>query len=405
MEILLNILALLMGFAIVVISIPPVIKIAREKKLYEPLDERKHHARDIPPFGGVAIFIGFVISTIVATESYVFESLKYIIASIILIFFIGLKDDFLVITVKNKLIVQIFAAVLLITLGNVHFTNLHGIFGLYEIHYFSTVFVSLFVMIGIINAFNLIDGIDGLASGLAMLAGTFFGVWFYLAGQIPFSIMSFALVGSLAGFFLFNVFGKQNKLFMGDAGSLVIGLIVSTLVIKFNEFNIIKTAPYAINAAPAVSFAVLTVPVIDTLRVITIRLMQKKSPFSPDRNHIHHKLLIIVPNHFKVTLILISVSSFLIGFALFLNKISMNINIQIFLIFSTGNLLSFIPAILTKRDTIHKKKTTKPARIRRHPVRIIDVAVEKEPKEIDNGTFSCSIEGEGISGSSSAWYK
>lgn len=176
MEILLNILALSMGFAIVVISIPPVIKIARAKKLYEPLDERKRHARDIPPFGGVAIFIGFVISTIVATESYVFESLKYIIASIILIFFIGLKDDFLVITVKNKLIVQIFAAVLLITLGNVHFTNLDGIFGLYEIHYFSTVFVSLFVMIGIINAFNLIDGIDGLASGLAMLAGTFFGV-------------------------------------------------------------------------------------------------------------------------------------------------------------------------------------------------------------------------------------
>src|SRR5680860_30651 len=139
-------------------------------------------------------------------------------------FFTGLKDDILEISAKKKLVVQIVAAGILITLGDVRFTNLHGILGIHEINYFAGIICTLFVILLIINAYNLIDGIDGLASGLAIVSGTVFGVWFYLAGHIQFSILSFALVGSLSGFFLFNVFGHKNKLFMGDNGSLVIGL-------------------------------------------------------------------------------------------------------------------------------------------------------------------------------------
>ena len=349
MEILLIISALLIGFTLVVVSIPPILRVARAKKLYDIIDERKIHAKATPPLGGVAIFICFTLSTIVATDGYTFDSLKYIIAAVILMFFVGLKDDLLNISAKKKLVVQIFAAVLLVALGNVRFTNWHGILGVHEIPYLTSVFFSVFVMVVIVNSYNLIDGIDGLASGLAMLAGGVFGVWFYLAGEIQFAILSFALVGSLGGFFLFNVFGHTNKLFMGDTGSLVIGLIISTLVIKFNEFNIVKTSAYAIGAAPSVAFAIVIVPLIDTIRVMGIRIMQKRSPFSPDRNHVHHRLLLLTNSkHFSVTMIIVITNAIIIGIALAFNNILKSVNYQFLYILLIGVALSIVPGILLK---------------------------------------------------------
>jgi len=211
-----------------------------------------------------------------------------------------------------------------------------------------------------INAFNLIDGIDGLASGLAILAAGAFGSWFYLSGHPQFAILSFALVGSLVGFFIYNVFGHRNKLFMGDTGSLIIGLVISALVVKFNEFNIDKTVPYTLSAAPAVSFAIIIVPLIDTLRVMTIRISNKKSPFSADNNHIHHRLLKLVTSHFKVTLIIIAANAFIIAFALFLNQLSLNINLQFIMVFLSGVVISFIPSIVLKLKSTEKIKPTSP---------------------------------------------
>lgn len=337
------------------ITIPPIIRVANAKNLFDSHDDRKIHKGTIPPLGGVAIFIGFILSTIVSTDGYSFDALKYIIAAVMLMFFIGLKDDLLVISARKKFIVQIFAAVLLTVLGDVHFTNLHGMFGLYEVYHFTGVLLTLFVMIAIINAFNLIDGIDGLASGLAILASTVFGVWFYLAGHIQFSIMSFALTGSLIGFFIFNVFGKKHKMFMGDTGSLVVGLVVSTLVIKFNEFNIIKTTSFAVGAAPAVSFAVIIVPLLDVLRVMTIRVLEGRSPFSPDTNHVHHRLLKLIPGHFKVTMTIVMANAVIVGFALGLNHLSYNITIQFLLIFLLGVVFSLIPSVILRLKKSERK--------------------------------------------------
>lgn len=340
----LSLLAFTLGFSIVILSVPPILRVARAKKLYDSFDERKLHTEAIPPLGGVGIFLGFILSTIISTDGYTFDSLKYIIAAVILMFFIGLKDDLMNISARKKFAVQVFATLLLITLGNFHISNLHGLFGFYQINYALGTIVTLFIMVAVINAFNLIDGIDGLASGLGMLAAFVFGTWFFLAGYVRFAIMAYALTGSLAGFFLFNVFGNKNKLFMGDTGSLIIGLVISALIIKFNEFNIVKIAPYAIGAAPAVAFSIVIVPLIDTLRVMSIRLSNGKSPFSPDRNHIHHRLLELVPNHFKVTLIIMGANIFIIGLALLFNTISFNINLQFLLVFITGIVLSFIPS-------------------------------------------------------------
>ena len=346
MEIMLIFVALVLSFILVLIVIPSILSVARAKKIYEPFDKRKIHTQIIPPLGGVAIFFGVTLSTIIASDGYSFDSLKYKIAAVMLMFFIGLKDDLLIVSNRKKLIVQIFAAVMLITLGNIRLTNLHGIFGIYEINYLSGMLITLFAIVVIINSFNLIDGIDGLASGLAMLAGTVFGIWFYLAGHIQHAILSFALVGSLAGFFLYNVFGHRNKLFMGDSGSLVVGLIISIIVIQFNEFNIVKTIPFAIGAAPVVSFAIIIVPLVDTLRVMTIRIMQKQSPFSADNNHIHHRLLSLVPSHLKVTLIIVAVNAFLIGIAFLFNNISFNVNFQFLFLFLIALVLFRLPSFM-----------------------------------------------------------
>src|SRR5690606_30778731 len=151
-------------------------------------------------------------------------------------------------------------------------SNLHGFMGLYEIPLPLSGFITFFVMLSIINAFNLIDGIDGLASGLAILASCTLGTWFLIAGHIEYSILAFALAGSLVGFFLFNVFGNRNKLFLGDTGSLVVGIIIATLIIRFNEFNIDKSLLLTIDAAPSISFAIVMLPLIDNLKVINIRI-------------------------------------------------------------------------------------------------------------------------------------
>jgi len=359
MSFILTIGAFIIGFLLVMMSIPPIIRVANAKRLFEPFEERKIHNRVVPPMGGIAIFIGFTLSSIIATDGISFDALKYIIASVIIMFFIGLKDDLMNISARKKLMVQIFAAVILITLGNVRFTHLHGILGTDEIGYVTSLILSIFAMVVIINAFNLIDGIDGLASGLAMLAATAFGIWFFIAGNIQFAILSFALVGSLAGFFIYNVFGHRNKLFMGDTGSLIIGLVISALVVKFNEFNVDNSIQYSIGAAPAVSFAIISVPLIDTLRVMTIRILNKKSPFVADNNHIHHRLLKLVPNHLKVTLIIVVANALIIALALLLNQFTLNVNLQFLIVLVTGIIFSFIPSTILNIKSAEKIKSSK----------------------------------------------
>ncbi|WP_372651084.1 MraY family glycosyltransferase [Draconibacterium sp.] len=351
MEIILILSALILGFLLVLIAVPPIIRIAKSKHLFEPFEERKIHTKVVPPLGGVAIFIAFTLSAIFATDGLEFTEFKYILAGVILMFFTGLKDDLIIISARKKLIIQIVAVILLISFANIHFTNLHGVLGEYRIGHITGISLSLFAMIVIINAFNLIDGVDGLASGIGTLASLVFGTWFYLTGNYPIAIMAFALVGALAAFFIYNVFGNSNKLFMGDTGSLIIGFLISVMVVSFNELNLTAPEPYRIVGAPAVSFAIIIVPLIDTLRVMTIRIAQRRSPFSPDKNHIHHRLLSLLHSHLKVTSTILAGNLVLIVIALGLNYWQLNVNLQFVIIFLVGLGLSMIPSYIlrTKR--------------------------------------------------------
>jgi UDP-N-acetylmuramyl pentapeptide phosphotransferase/UDP-N-acetylglucosamine-1-phosphate transferase len=238
-------------------------------------------------------------------------------------------------------------------MAKIRFTNLHGFLGIGDIGMVPSVILTFFVIIVIINAFNLMDGIDGLAAGLSMLAALVFGGWFFISGHHDYAILSVALIGAVAGFFYYNLYGKQNKIFMGDTGSLLLGTLMAVIVIQFNEFNIDQSKPFAIASAPAVSFGILIYPLVDTIRVFIIRLLQFKSPFVADKNHLHHRLLTLGFSHKRASYTIIGIN-FLFIIPLFALQHIGIINLMGFIIF-TGGILFMTPAYFIQRRHLIKK--------------------------------------------------
>ena len=302
----------IVSFLIVYVSIPSIVNVARIKGLFDEPGIRKCHYQKTPNLGGIAIFAAIIITTALFLDARTNRELLYLLASLTVVFFIGIKDDILIIAPSKKLLGEIIAALILIVLGNLRFTSLHGFLGIYNIDYTSSVLLSCFVMIVIINGFNLIDGIDGLAAGIGILVSLTFGSWFFLIGSINYAVMCTIVSGALLAFFGFNVFGSVNKIFMGDTGSLIIGFIISVFVIQFNEANLTYTGPFSFQAAPAISFGFLIIPLFDTLRVFLLRVSKGQSPFRPDMNHLHHRVLKLGFSHAEATVLISGVNIFFI---------------------------------------------------------------------------------------------
>ena len=334
-------------------AIPIVIRVTHSLKLFDNPNERSAAKSPIPTLGGIAIFISFVFASTLGLSGDEMPEMIYIITAIILMFFIGLKDDILTLSWQKKLFAQIIAASIIIFLAKIQFTNLHGFLGVGEIGMFSGIILTYFVIIVIINAFNLMDGIDGLAAGLSMLATIVFGIWFYISGHFGYAILSASLVGSIAGFFYFNVYGKKFKIIMGDTGSLVLGTIMAIIVIRFNEFNIDQTQPFAISSSPAVSFGILVYPLVDTIRVFIIRSLQYKSPFTADKNHLHHRLLTLGFSHKNATYTIIFINILFILCVVSLQHLGI-VNVMGFIVV-VGGLLFMIPAYFIHRGNLIKK--------------------------------------------------
>ncbi len=310
MEITNTFLASVVAFIITYISVPAIIKLSDEKGLYdEPDGERKDHKNQIPALGGIAIFGGFVITTTFFLDFAQNPELGYAFSAITILFFTGLKDDIIPLTPKKKFIAQLLSIAIIIFKCDIRLTNMYGVLGIEEISYFWSVLLSGVTLLGIVNAFNLIDGINGLAGGLAIIISSTFGVLFWQMNQQNLAIFAFALGGASAGFLMFNF---RNKIFMGDTGSLTIGLIAGIFSMKFIELSHETNFLFKPTFAPVFAFAVLIIPLFDTLRVISIRLVHRKSPFRGDRNHIHHFLIDIGFNHIQASVILYVVNIFFI---------------------------------------------------------------------------------------------
>ena len=334
-----------LAFLITFFAIPIIIQVAREKKLFDEPDERKVHKMVIPTLGGLGIFAGFILALLLGAPVGSWE-LQYYIASAIVIFFLGVKDDILILSAAKKFIGQLIAAGIIIKFGGVQITNMHGFLGINEIPHIASIVFTLFTIIVIVNSFNLIDGVDGLAGCLGLLTAFVFGAYFWYVGQTMYAVMAFSLAGSLIGFLIYNF--SPAKIFMGDTGSLLIGLINSIMVVKFINIAGNPLMKLPLDAAPVIGFAILIVPLFDTLRVFGLRILDRRSPFSPDRTHIHHFLLDLGFSHQKVTLLCVGTNIVLIVFAVTFRSLGTTILIGLL----TTIALSLISLVYYRRTKV-----------------------------------------------------
>jgi UDP-N-acetylmuramyl pentapeptide phosphotransferase/UDP-N-acetylglucosamine-1-phosphate transferase len=303
------------SFAITFLAVPAVIRVADEKGLFDLPDSRKLHTKAIASLGGVGIFIGFLISALLFIPTAKNPELQYLFAAALLTFFLGIKDDILVLSASKKFLGQLAAAAIIIHLADIRIDSMHGFLGMYELPDFISYPLSYITIVVIVNAFNLIDGIDGLAGSLGILTTAVFGTYFSMADMPAYAMLSFSFCGALCAFLVFNY--HPAKIFMGDSGSLLLGLINAVLVIKFITVADSVGGSFPITSSVAIGFSILIVPLLDTLRVFSVRIARGRSPFSPDRNHIHHLLLDRGLNHSQVTNLCLLMNAGFIVFAYF----------------------------------------------------------------------------------------
>jgi UDP-N-acetylmuramyl pentapeptide phosphotransferase/UDP-N-acetylglucosamine-1-phosphate transferase len=293
----------------------------------------------VASLGGVGIFAGFILAALLSIQGEANAELQNFFAffaASVVIFFLGLKDDLVILSATKKFIGQIIAASILIHLGGIRLDSMYGLFGFGEVPEGFSLALSYLTIIVVINSFNLIDGIDGLAASLGTLTMLVFGTYFFVIDMPAYALLAFAMAGSLVAFLIFN--HHPAKIFMGDSGSLMIGLVNAILVIKFINVSNAPFAAVPVPAAVAIGFAVLIVPLLDTLRVFSIRIIKGRSPFTPDRNHVHHLLLDRGLGHAAVTLICVGINVFFIALACAFRSIGPNYLLLIMLTLSFSGL-------------------------------------------------------------------
>ena len=338
------------------VIIPRIVMISKKKRLFDELSARKSHTGMVPRLGGASFFPTFLFAfTLTMGMRYIFgydvaddyfmdslRELMFLLAGSTVLFCVGMADDLTGVGYKGKFLAQTLSAVLICCSG-VEITSLDGLFGIYEIPYWVGVVLTVLVIVLLANAYNLIDGIDGLCSGLSLLALLTFGLWFIVHGIYVYAMMAMAMAGVVLVFFFYNVLGKRLKVFMGDTGSLLLGYLIAFLGLKFYSLNV-SGEFFRINAAPAVFLGVVSIPVFDVVRVFCARMVAGLSPFYPDRRHIHHKLLRTGLTHLQsaMVIVLLQVGFILLNFLLRNVSINLLLAINIALGFAVNYLLNVL---------------------------------------------------------------
>jgi UDP-N-acetylmuramyl pentapeptide phosphotransferase/UDP-N-acetylglucosamine-1-phosphate transferase len=348
------IFAFITAFIVTYFAIPSIINIAEKKNLFDVPNQRSSHTRKTPSLGGIGIFAGAIFSIIFWTPFEAFGSLQFILCGFIILFLVGAKDDVLPMDPYKKMVAQILAAAIIVFKTEVRLTSLYGLFGMSaSMPEWLAIPISIFTVLVIINAFNLIDGIDGLAGSLgAIICGTL-GCWFLIAGHWDLATVAFAIVGAIVAFLRYNF--SPARIFMGDTGSLMIGLASAVLALSFIDLNH-KLEPgtsYKLRDVPVVAIGIMIIPLFDTLRVFITRIIRKKSPFHADRRHIHHLLIDYGYTHMRATGILVSVNVFFITLVLGLQDL-LNLHLLLLIVIFTATGLTYFlhqATILKRQET------------------------------------------------------
>ncbi len=343
------VIAILSAFLVTFVLLPVVIKVTKSIKLLDLPDRRKVHLEGTPSMGGIAIFLGFMMAILITLPATDLVSNKYLFSAVSLIFFLGIRDDISSLIAHQKLITQVFAAVLVVFLADIRLTGFYDVAGIGALPFGLDYILSICVIVTMTNSFNLIDGIDGLAASLGIIILLFFSWILYTVNATDLALISFAVSGSLLAFLIYN--WHPSRIFMGDTGSMILGFLISTLAIKVINVSdgLAISTLIDIQSSVALVIACLIVPFYDTLRVFTIRFIQGRSPFSPDRNHIHHSFLKLGLNHAQATQILALYNITMIAMALLLNSTFNNSVLLVLLFGVTFGFGTLVDHLVSKR--------------------------------------------------------
>ena len=292
---------------------PRLVKIALLKNIVDNPDARKLQRTPVPVLGGVAVFFGVVIAIGCMSSVVDCSGLPVVIMAMMAMLYTGTMDDILSLSPGLRFVIEIVVVLLLIFVGGYCIDDFHGLWNIGRFSYWYAVPLTVVAAVGIINAINLVDGVNGLSSGYCIMACLIFGTLFFRAGEAPMTILAAVSVGALIPFFLHNVFGKTSKMFIGDGGTLVMGVVMSVFVIAILQ-NGSRVAAYVNPNVGLVPFtlAVLSVPVFDTLRVMSTRILKGTSPFRPDKTHLHHMFIDLGCSHVATTLAILGVNMFVV---------------------------------------------------------------------------------------------
>ena len=269
--------------------------------------------------GGIAILLGALISLVMCLSFQEWVASRFFFIAIALMFIIGLRDDILALTPKQKLYSQFLPVLILVFLDNTILTSTYGLLGGFVFPDWVGFIISVFVLIILTNAYNLIDGLDGLAGTIGIIILVFYGAWFFMIGNTTLGYIAFCFSGALLAFLFFN--WQPSKIFMGDTGALMIGLLLSYMTIQFIKANYeLSDQHYRFSSSVATAICILIIPVFDTLRVIILRLRKFQSPFKADRNHIHHQFLNLGFSHAQSVISISLISIFFLGIAVLLRN-------------------------------------------------------------------------------------
>lgn len=320
-----------------------VLKIAKLKNIVDNPDGRKIQSVPVPILGGVAVFFGIIVAFATAGLLFDISDMFEMICVMSIMLYLGMMDDILGLSPRLRFFVEILVVLLLIFCNDYSINNFHGLWGVESLSPWVAVPLTVFACVGIINAINLIDGVNGLSSGYCIVTCAIFGTAFMLTGDYDRASLAVLSIGALIPFFCHNVFGTKSKMFIGDSGTLVMGIIMSSFVI-----NALK-ADSAIAAAVSSNFgvvpftlAVLAIPVFDTLRVMMSRLFRGVSPFTPDRNHLHHMLYDLHFSHIGITMVEILANLFVVGCWYLSYRLGASIDVQLYVVIFLGFMITFV---------------------------------------------------------------
>ncbi len=355
------IIAVLSSLFIAFLLLPLIIKVSKSIDLMDNPDPRKNHSVSTPVLGGIAILLGFFFALLLTVSIADLGIIKYFLFGLLIIFVTGLRDDISGLLARHKLFAQVFASFLMVQFSELKLTGLYGLAGFEEMPAWFNLMLSVFVIVGLTNSFNLIDGIDGLAASISAFILTFYGSVFYMAEEMTYAVACGALVGALLAFLFFN--WQPAKIFMGDTGSMILGFSIAAF--SFHFLNVTYNQSlfvFELGAPVALVLSVLIIPIVDTLRVFIIRFWNGNNPLDPDRNHLHHEIKRLGLNDKQTTSFLLGINLLFLVTVVSLNGLLSNtvlilvtISIVMVLLYILERKLSKVPKAIQEKNESPEK--------------------------------------------------